>query len=381
MTESGRVDEVWAALDRVSDPEIRRPLTELGMIDEVHVDGDAARIRVALTVVGCPASRTIEANVREAALGVSGIKTVEVDLTVMTPERRAKLVESLRGRKAARQMPFTADSTTRVIAVTSGKGGVGKSTVTVNLAVELAQRGLRVGIIDADVHGFSVPGLLGLTEPDADGRPHAVSPTPVGDLIMPPTAHGVSAISIGMFIRDDSAAVSWRGPMLHRTLQQFLTDVFFGDIDFLVLDLPPGTGDIAISMGQMLPHAEVVVVTTPQPAAADVAERSAVLARQTGQTVIGVIETMGPVENPDGSVTALFGSGGGEELAKRLSSESEVPLLASIPLDQRVREAGDAGEPFVLSPGAATTAVAQAADRILARGRGLAHRPLGVSVR
>src|SRR5690606_9034083 len=280
-------------------------------------------------------------------------------------ERRA-LTERRQGGRT-RTMPFTRESLTRVIAVTSGKGGVGKSTVTANLAVALAARGLSVGLVDADVFGFSIPAILGI--PDA-------KPTRVGEMILPPVAQGVKVISIGMFV-EGQAAVSWRGPMLHRTIQQFLTDVYFGDLDVLLLDLPPGTGDVAISIGQLLPHAEVLVVTTPQAAAADVAERSGIAARQTGQDVIGVVENMAGLVQPDGSILELFGTGGGDELSQRLG----VPVMARIPLSVPLREGGDVGAPVVLAEpaDAAASAIAQLAEHLARRGRGLAGRSLGIT--
>lgn len=369
---------VLAALGRVIDPEIRRPVTEIDMIDGVTVSTGAdgrtrAEVQLRLTIVGCPAADRIERDVRTAASSVDGIDDVAVDVGVMDRATRDALIERLRGDRP-RGHPFTPDALTRVIAVTSGKGGVGKSTVTANLAVALAQRGLRVGLMDADVFGFSIPGILGI--PDA-------KPTRVGEMIMPPRAHGVAVISIGMFV-DPHTSVSWRGPMLHRTVEQFLTDVYFGDLDVLVIDMPPGTGDVAISIGQLLPHAEVLVVTTPQKAAADVAERSALVARQTGQTVIGVVENMTGYVQPDGSVLDLFGSGGGDETAERL----DVGVLARVPLSVALREAGDAGHPIVLTDGGTageTDAAAQAihglADRVVERGRGLAGRPLTVTPR
>ncbi|WP_411353311.1 Mrp/NBP35 family ATP-binding protein [Microcella daejeonensis] len=357
---------VRAALAGVIDPELRRPVTELDMVPRVAVDGDRVTVGLELTIVGCPAATRIEADVRAAAASVPGVAAVDVEVGVMDRATRDALIARLRGGKPA--MPFTADSLTRVIAVTSGKGGVGKSTITANLAVALAQQGLRVGLVDADVFGFSIPGLLGIPE---------AKPTRVGEAIMPPRAHDVAVISIGMFV-DARTAVSWRGPMLHRTVQQFLTDVYFGDLDVLVLDMPPGTGDVAISVGQLLPHAEVLVVTTPQRAAADVAERSAMVARQTGQTVIGVVENMAGLAQADGSMLELFGSGGGAETAARL----EVPLLAQVPLSIALRAGGDEGRPIVLEAddpaGAAIRALAQT---VAARGRGLAGRSLPFSPR
>jgi ATP-binding protein involved in chromosome partitioning len=376
---------VTAALGRVIDPEIRKPITELGMVAGVDVDdAGAASVAISLTIVGCPAATAIERDVTVAVAGVPGITSTHVAVGVMTPEERRALTERLRGAKAARVMPFGPESLTRVIAVTSGKGGVGKSTLTANLAVELASRGLNVGIVDADVHGFSVPGLLGLT--DAAATAGAITrPTQVGDMILPPIAYGVKVISIGMFVEPGaSSAVAWRGPMLHRTITQFLTDVYFGDLDILLLDLPPGTGDVAISIGQTLPHADVIVVTTPQPAAADVAERSGIVARQTGQRVIGVVENMAGLVQQDGTVLALFGEGGGAEVAKRLSAVAgvpEVPLLASVPISVALRAGGDTGTPLVLSDplDPASTAIRTVADRLVATGRGLAGRKLGLA--
>ena len=373
MSVPGLADAVRAAVGAVTDPELRRPLAELDMVREIAVTDGAATVGIALTIVGCPAAARIEADVRRAAASVAGVDSVQVEVGVMTPAERKALTEKLTGGRAGREMPFGADSLTRVIAVTSGKGGVGKSTVTAGLAVALAARGLHVGLIDADVHGFSIPGLLGI--------PAGTTPTRIDELILPPVAHDVKVISIGMFLSpgDAGAAVAWRGPMLHRTVAQFLTDVHFGDLDVLLLDMPPGTGDVAISVGQLLPHAEVLVVTTPQPAAADVAVRSGVVARQTGQTVIGVVETMSPMTLPDGQVLDLFGSGGGEAVATALSTADEtVPLLASVPLSPALRSGGDTGVPVVVSTpeDPAARAIAALADAIIHRGRGLSGRSL-----
>jgi ATP-binding protein involved in chromosome partitioning len=372
---------VRAAVGAVSDPELRRPLSELDMVRGIDVAGSTAHVSIALTIVGCPAADRIQTEVRAAAAGVAGIDAVELEVGVMTPDQRRALTERLRGGRAARQNPFGPDSLTRVIAITSGKGGVGKSTVTADLAVALARQGLAVGLLDADVHGFSIPGLLGLV--DADGR--AARPTRIDDLILPPVAHGVKAISIGMFLREgeEQSAVAWRGPMLHRTVQQFLTDVYFGDLDVLLLDMPPGTGDVAISVGQLLPHAEVVVVTTPQSAASDVAVRSAIVARQTGQRVLGVIENMAAFTLPDGTVVDVFGSGGGAQVARALSTDGEtVPLLGSIPLSPALRACGDAGTPVVtaIPDDPAAIAIDAIATAIANRPRGLSGRRLNLSV-
>jgi ATP-binding protein involved in chromosome partitioning len=370
---------VLTALRRVIDPEIRKPIVDLDMISGVEVVGGTARVALKLTIVGCPAAATIERDVREAAASVPGVTDVDVDVSVMTRAERDALTDKLRGGRA-KTSQFGPDSLTRIYAITSGKGGVGKSTLTANLGVALAATGLRVGIVDADVFGFSIPGIVGI--PDA-------KPTQVNEMILPPIAHDVKVISIGMFVPSaapgETAArvVSWRGPMLHRTIQQFLTDVYFGDLDILLLDLPPGTGDIAISIGQLLPQAEIIVVTTPQPAAAEVAERSALVARQTGQRVIGVVENMAGLAQPDGSVLDLFGSGGGADAAARLSTPEEpVRVLASIPLSIALREGGDTGRPIVLTApdDPAALAIVALASQLASRGRGLAGRKLGFSV-
>ena len=374
---------VWSALDRVIDPEIRKPITELGMVTGVSVDAaGGADVQILLTIAGCPAARRIEADTHEAAASAPGITAARVEVGVMTPTERAAFVERVRGERGARVTQFGPDSLTRVIAVTSGKGGVGKSSVTTGLAVALAERGLSVGIVDVDVFGFSIPALLGLSRDGVTSQP-----TRVGELILPPAAYGVQAISIGMFLGDTDprkASVSWRGPMLHRTVEQFLRDVWFGDLDILLLDLPPGTGDVAISVGQLLPQAEVIVVTTPQEAASDVAVRSGLVARQSGQRVTGVIENMAGLAQPDGSVLDLFGSGGGQLVADRLSEdvESPVPLLGSIPLSVAFREASDDGRPAVVhSPqDPAAAELIRIAGVIATQGRGLAGRSLGLGL-
>jgi len=342
---------IHGALAQVIDPEIRRPITQLGMVSRIAVDeAAAATVTIRLTIAACPNSQAIRRDVHEAVAKVAGVTDVTVIVTAMSPQERQDLIQRLRGEAAARGTNFGPESPTRVYAVTSGKGGVGKSTITANLAVALAARGLRVGLIDADVFGFSIPGLVGLVRENEHGGRSARQPTRVDGMILPPVAYGVKVISIGMFLEDDSVAVAWRGPMLHRTIKQFLTDVHFDDLDVLLLDLPPGTGDVAISLAQMLPHAEVLVVTTPQPAAADVAARSGALARQTGQSIFGVIENMAGWVDSDGTLVDLFGEGGGAELARRLSvgQERQVPLLASVPLSVALRKGGDAGIPVVL---------------------------------
>ncbi|HJB63812.1 MAG TPA: Mrp/NBP35 family ATP-binding protein [Candidatus Microbacterium pullistercoris] len=377
MTDRER--RVTEAVGRVMDPELRRPLSELDMVRGVSASGADVTVAISLTIAGCPAADRIERDVREAAESVVGAGHATVEVGVMSPEQRQALTEKLRGPQ--KRNPFGEGTLTRVITVTSGKGGVGKSTVTANLAVALARRGMKVGLIDADVHGFSIPQLVGLME---DGE--APSPTQVGDMILPPIAHDVKTISIGMFLRQSDGsnpgAVMWRGPMLHRTLQQFLTDVFFGDLDVLLVDMPPGTGDIAISAGHLMPGAEVLVVTTPQAAASDVAIRSGLVARQVGQRVIGVVENMAAMTLPDGTSMELFGSGGGAEVARALGDDVEV--LASVPLSPALREDGDAGTPVVVAHPEDPSAVAieQLADRVVESGRGsLAGRKLPVSTR
>ena len=368
------VDAVRSALDGVDDPEIHRPITELGMVKDVTVGPDGTvDVAVWLTVAGCPMRDTITSRVTEAVSAVSGVRTVHVELDVMSDAQRTALRRSLRGDSDEPRIPFAEPgSLTRVYCVASGKGGVGKSSVTVNLAAAMAQRGLSVGIVDADIYGHSVPGMLGTTD----------RPTQVEKMIMPPSAHGVKVISIGMFTPGNTPVV-WRGPMLHRALQQFLADVFWGDLDVLLLDLPPGTGDIAISVAQLVPSAEILVVTTPQQAAAEVAERAGAISMQTHQRLVGVVENMSWMELPDGSRMDVFGSGGGQVVADSLTRTvgSDVPLLGQVPLDPRLRESGDAGVPLVLSDPEAPAAVVLrgVADRLSTRSRGLAGRLLSVS--
>ncbi|MCP3783409.1 Mrp/NBP35 family ATP-binding protein [Micromonospora sp. A3M-1-15] len=369
-------DEIQAALATVNDPEIRRPITELGMVRSAVVGDDGVvRVELLLTVAGCPLKDKLRSDITAAVAAVPGVTGVEIEFGVMSPEQRQELQSKLRGGGAATAepvIPFAQPgSRTRVYAVASGKGGVGKSSVTVNLAAALAARGLSVGVVDADIYGHSVPRMLG-----ADG-----APTRVEDMIMPPQSHGVKVISIGMFT-PGNAAVVWRGPMLHRALQQFLADVYWGDLDVLLLDLPPGTGDIAISVAQLLPNAEILVVTTPQAAAAEVAERAGAIALQTHQRVVGVIENMSWLELPDGSRMEVFGAGGGEAVAESLTRTigAQVPVLGQIPMDTRVREGGDAGTPIVLAqPDApAARALVQVADRLAVRRESLLGKPLGL---
>ncbi|SDE40492.1 ATP-binding protein involved in chromosome partitioning [Rhodococcus tukisamuensis] len=369
MTES----DVRSALARVLDPEIRKPITELGMVKSVEIADDASvDIVVLLTTAGCPMRTEITDRVTKAVADVAGIGAIRVELDVMDDEQRTELRKSLRGDSAEPVIPFAQPgSLTRVYAVASGKGGVGKSSVTVNLAAAMAARGLSVGVLDADIYGHSVPRMLG-----TDAKP-----TQVERMIMPPQAHDVKLISIAQFTQGNTPVV-WRGPMLHRALQQFLADVFWGDLDVLLLDLPPGTGDVAISVAQLIPGAEILVVTTPQQAAAEVAERAGAIALQTRQRIVGVVENMSWMDLPDGTRMDVFGSGGGQSVADRLTKAvgAKVPLLGQIPLEQAVREGGDEGVPIVLSApdSPAGTALREIAEKLAVRSRGLAGMSLGI---
>jgi ATP-binding protein involved in chromosome partitioning len=365
---------IHAALATVNDPEIRKPITELKMVDSVRVAADGAvDVKILLTVASCPMKGELSRSVSEAVSQVEGVTEVSVELGVMTDAQRTELRQHLRGDAPANEIPFAQPgSRTRVYAVASGKGGVGKSSVTVNLAVALAQRGLSVGVLDADIYGFSVPRMLGTT----------AKPTQVEQMILPPISHGVKVISIGMFTPGNTAVV-WRGPMLHRALQQFLADVFWGELDVLLMDLPPGTGDIAISVAQLVPSAELLVVTTPQLAAREVAERAGSIALQTHQQIVGVVENMSWLENADGTRMELFGSGGGQAVADSLSTTTgtTVPLLGQVPIDQDVRIGGDDGTPVVLThpESAAAQALSAVADQLAKRQRSLVGRSLGLT--
>lgn len=375
MTSAITESAVREALSRVEDPEIGRPITELDMVKSVNVDGNDVAVEIYLTIAGCPMKNTIEANTRAVLEDLEGVGQVSVALDAMSDEQRRALKQKLRGGQAEPEIPFAKpDSTTRVFAVASGKGGVGKSSTTVNLAAALVAKGLKVGIVDADIYGHSVPGLLGST----------AGPTVLDDeMLLPPISHGIKHISIGQFVKGN-APVVWRGPMLHRALQQFLADVFWGDLDVLLLDLPPGTGDVALSVAQLIPNAELLIVTTPQAAAAEVAERAGSISQQTRQRVAGVIENMGAMVLPDGSTMDIFGTGGGKVVAERLSTilGYEVPVLAEIPLDPALRTGGDAGEPIVKaapeSPSA--QAVKGLADKLAIRSDSLVGKTLGLGV-
>jgi ATP-binding protein involved in chromosome partitioning len=366
---------VTAALATVQDPEIHKPVTELGMVKGIDIAADGVvTVGIYLTVSGCPLRDKITRDVTEAVGALEGVTRVVVDLDVMSDEQRANLQTALRGGQPNREIPFAQPgSLTRVYAVASGKGGVGKSSITVNLAAAMAASGLKVGVVDADIYGFSIPRMLGV-----EGKP-----TQVESMIMPPSAYGVKVISIGMFVADGQPVV-WRGPMLHRALQQFLADVYWGDLDVLLLDLPPGTGDIAISVAQLIPTAEILVVTTPQLAASEVAERAGSIALQTHQQVVGVVENMSGLACPHcGEQMDVFGSGGGAAVAEGLTRSigATVPLLGQVPIDVRLREGGDAGMPLVLSDpdSPAAKELRAIAERLSSRARGLAGRSLGLS--
>ena len=367
---------VRAALAKVIDPELRRPITELNMVKSVAVQPDGAtHVGIYLTTAACPKKTEISDLIRAAVADVPGTGEVTVELDVMSDEQRTALRQQLRGEQGLSGepvIPFAQPgSLTRVYAVASGKGGVGKSSVTVNLAASLAARGLSVGLLDADIYGHSVPRMMGTTD----------RPTQVESMILPPIAHDVKVISIAQFTQGNVPVV-WRGPMLHRALQQFLADVYWGDLDVLLLDLPPGTGDVAISVAQLLPSAEILVVTTPQSAAAEVAERAGAIALQTRQRIVGVVENMSGLVLPDGTVMQVFGEGGGRQVAENLSRAvgADVPLLGSIPLDPALVTAGDSGVPLVLSApdSAAAEGLRSVADKLASRRRGLAGMSLGL---
>jgi ATP-binding protein involved in chromosome partitioning len=368
-------EQVAQALATVNDPEIHRPITELGMVKSIEITpGGVILVGVFLTVSGCPLRDTITREVTAAVSRLAGVTAVRVELDVMSEEQRRELQTKLRGGKAEKEIPFAKPgSLTKVYAIASGKGGVGKSSVTVNLAVALAGLGLKVGLLDADIYGHSVPRMLGVTE----------RPTQVEQMIMPPTAHGVRTISSGL-LKKGNEPLPLRGPILHRLLTQFLADVFWGDLDILLLDLAPGTGDIAISAAHLVPGSELIVVTTPQVAAAEVAERAGSLAAQLHQQVVGVIENMSYLPCPHcGERVDVFGSGGGAAVAATLTrlTGAAVPLLGEIPIDPRLRQAGDNGTPIVLAdPDApASLQLRKIAEELAGRSRSLAGRQLGLS--
>lgn len=367
-------DQVLEALATVEDPEIHKPITDLGMVDEVSIQGSTVGVRIKLTIPGCPLKDTITRDVTTALEALHDVELVQVAFGSMTEEERQNLSSSLRSQAGAAnaglEIPFAGpDSDTTVIAVASGKGGVGKSSVTVNLAAALATEGYAVGVLDADIWGYSIPRMMGV-----QGNPVAFE-----GMVMPLQAHGCQVISIGFFMPDPDRSVIWRGPMLHRALQQFLGDVYWGELDFLLCDLPPGTGDIAISLAQMLPDADMLVVTTPQQAAQKVAERAGKATEQTGMRVAGVVENMATFVCPECDTPhELFGTGGGEELAGALDTE----LLGRIPIDPRLREGGDDGVPLVIShPDApASREIREVATRLGQRKKSVVGRKLPLAI-
>jgi len=360
------------ALSKVSDPELHRSITELGMVESIEVDRKKARIHILLTIAGCPMRDRLEKDIRAAALDVEGISEIELTFGAMNEEQRDAVKKLMRGGRDKTIQFADPSSLTRVIGVASGKGGVGKSSMTVNLAVAAARKGLKVGILDADVYGHSVPRLMGVL---------GQRPTAIDQFFIPVERFGVKVVSMEMFKPERSDPSAYRGPLLHRVLEQLLSDAYWGDLDLLLLDLPPGTGDIAISLGQLLPASEILVVTTPQVAAAEVAERAGRIAHQLKQHIVGVVENMSDIACPTcGEAISIFGSGGGEETAKRLSTlvGSDVALLAQIPFDGQLREGGDNGEPIVLaSPDApASRAIDELLAKLLIRPRSLVGVPL-----
>jgi ATP-binding protein involved in chromosome partitioning len=353
MAEPSR-DEIWTALGHVIDPELRKPVTDLDMVRETLIDGGDVVVRIALTVAGCPLRSSFQDQVQEHVGAVAGVDTVRLEFDVMSPDERAALTTKLRGGVAERTKGVSVDKSTRVLAIASGKGGVGKSSLTVNLAAAFSALGQRVGVLDADVYGHSIPHMLGIHQ----------KPMLVDKMMIPPVKGDLKLMSIGFFL-DDNAPLMWRGPMLHRALEQFLSDVHWGELDVLLVDMPPGTGDVSISLGQLLPRAEAVIVTTPQPLAQEVASRAAVMAQKTNMRVIGVIENM---------TSEVFGTGGGQRLADLL----EVPLLGNVPLDARLRESGDLGEPLVVSDPDAETSrtIVELAEAIEATKRSFRSLPV-----
>jgi ATP-binding protein involved in chromosome partitioning len=361
--------QVREALKSVNDPEIGRPIEDIGMLQAIDVEGGLVRVHVLLTIEGCPLRDRITQDVTAALQPLAGVERVEVTLTPMSEEQRATLVGTLRGGQPSGPSAISFPPQTSIVAIASGKGGVGKSSVTVNLAAALAAEGSKVGVLDADVWGFSVPRMLGV-----EGKPVGFN-----DMILPLEAHGVKVISMGFFVPEETPVI-WRGPMLHKAIEQFLGDVYWGDLDFLLCDLPPGTGDVSISLASFIPGASMLVVTTPQEAARKVAERAGKMAERTNLRPIGVIENMSYYVCPHcGEREELFGSGGGAEAARTLG----VPLLAQVPLVPLLREGGDDGTPIVVkdpeSP--ASEALRQAAAAVRQATKSKVGKPLSLMTR
>lgn len=383
MSAASLTDAVWDALASVEDPEIHKPITELGMVESVEADeAGQVSVSVLLTISGCPMRSTIEHDVHAALQGIAGVTGLDLNFGVMSDAQRDDLKSKLRGGVREREIPFAQDGNlTQVLLIASGKGGVGKSSVTVNLATALAASGKKVGILDADIYGHSIPPMLGIADADVTGIDNMILPVSAGE--------NLTAISIGMLKQSRDQVIAWRGPILDRAIQQFLADVYWGDLDFLLVDLPPGTGDVAMSLGAKLPNAEVIVVTTPQQAAAEVAERAGTMASMVEQKVLGVVENMAylDAECPHCGASHrvdLFGSGGGSRVAEALTLRLgyDVPLLAEVPIDAQMSASGDSGVPLVRQDAARPSAVALAglADRLASRKRGLAGRKLTLHV-
>ena len=366
------MSQILEALSKVIDPELRHPITDLGMVEKAEINNGAADLKILLTIAGCPLRDQLTKDIQKALSTIAEIKSVNLEFGVMNEAQREKVREIVRGGKA-KEIPFARpDSLTRVIGISSGKGGVGKSSLTTNLALAVAKQGMRVGILDADVYGHSIPRLLGLI---------GQRPTAIDEMFIPLENYGVKCVSMEMFKPDRAEAVAYRGPILHKVLQQLLTDAYWGDLDFLFIDLPPGTGDLAISLGQLIPASELIVVTTPQVAAAEVAERSGRIAHQMKQQIVGVIENMAAFPCPKcGEQIELFGHGGGAETASRLSQlvGAEVPVLGAVPFSPALRDGGDGGKPVLISDenDPATKVIIEIAEKLTQRKRSLLGVPL-----
>jgi len=375
MSQETILGEISAALAKVNDPELRRPLPDLGMVESIEFIEGRVNLKILLTISGCPMRDRLSSDITSALKVIPEISEVVIDFGVMSDQQREKVKELLRGGKE-KFIPFAQPgSLTRVLGIASGKGGVGKSSVTVNLAAALAERGLNVGILDADIYGHSIPRLMGI---------EGIRPTAIDQTFIPVESHGIKVVSIEMFKPDRADPVAYRGPLLHRVLEQLLSDAYWGDLDFLLLDLPPGTGDIAISLGQLVPASEILIVTTPQVAAAEVAERAGRIAHQLKQQIIGVVENMSAFAIPGSNSTFdLFGAGGGEETASRLSTlvGADIPLLSKIPFDPQLREGGDQGEAIIYRAPQSTAAqeFSKLAEKIAVRKRSLLGVRLGLS--
>jgi ATP-binding protein involved in chromosome partitioning len=371
-SDSSLLEDINSALATVIDPELHRAITELGMVEKVSVKADLVELAILLTISGCPMKDRLQSDIEKAVLAIPQVSRVAITFGAMSPEQREGVRKLIRGGRE-KYIPFAQpDSLTRVLGIASGKGGVGKSSVTANLAIAAAQKGLSVGILDADVYGHSIPRLMGIV---------GQRPTAIDQTFIPIEKFGVKVVSMEMFKPERSDPVAYRGPLLHRVLEQLLSDAYWGDLDLLLLDLPPGTGDIAISLGQLIPASEILVVTTPQLAAAEVAERAGRIAHQMKQQILGVVENMSDAPCPHcGDAISLFGSGGGQEAANRLSTlvGSDVPLLASIPFSPELREGGDSGDPIVISDknSPASRAFDTLVDKLMVRSKSLVGTPL-----